>query len=189
MVPSASGRTPARRAQTGEAEGLRGSQVLVASINGPAGQQARRVRGGTIDSLQSNVDGRPRPSGTEERLLNMLSRRTPLAALVAVTAAGAVAVPAASASAATTGTPTVDPQVCQLLNPSTMGSFNPAQVTGGPSLVNVLANAGASVGCAPTAPQPSPVPAGHRPTKRSAPHRHATLRGGHRPGRRGLPHN
>ena len=73
----------------------------------------------------------------------MLCRRNPLAALAAVTAALAVAVPAGSARAAT---PTVDPQVCQLLN-TTAGPFGPTRVIGGASLANVLANAGASVSC------------------------------------------
>jgi hypothetical protein len=87
-----------------------------------------------------------------------MSRRKPLAAVAAVTAALAVAVPAASASAATTTASTVDPTVCQLLN-TTAGPFGPAQYVGGASLVTVLNNTGASVGCAPAAPQPSLLPA------------------------------
>jgi hypothetical protein len=87
----------------------------------------------------------------------MFSRRKPLTALAAVTLALAVAVPAVSASAATTPAPTVDPQVCALLNP-TMGPFGPMQFMGGASLANVLANAGASVGCPRPAPRPSPLP-------------------------------
>jgi hypothetical protein len=81
----------------------------------------------------------------------MLSRQKPLPALAAVTAALAIAVPAASASAATTTAPTVDPTVCQLVN-TTMGPFGPTQFIDGASLATVLANAGASVGCAPSAP-------------------------------------
>jgi hypothetical protein len=54
------------------------------------------------DSTRLAIDGRrPRPSGKEEDL-PLKSRRKPLAALAAVTAALALAVPAASASAATT---------------------------------------------------------------------------------------
>jgi hypothetical protein len=87
----------------------------------------------------------------------MFSRQKPLAALAAVTAAVAIAVPAASASAATTTAPTVDPTVCQLLN-ITMGPFGPTQFIGGASLASVLGNAGASVGCAPPAPQPTLLP-------------------------------
>jgi hypothetical protein len=83
----------------------------------------------------------------------MLSHRKPLAAVAAVTAALAVAVPATSASAA----PIVDPQVCGLVN-FAMGPFGPTQFIGGASLASVLANAGASVGCAPPAPQPSLLP-------------------------------
>jgi hypothetical protein len=81
----------------------------------------------------------------------MLSRRKPLAALAAVTAMLAVAVPAASASAATKAAPTVDPQVCQLLD-TTTGPFGPTQFIGGASLANVLASAGASVSCPPPGP-------------------------------------
>jgi hypothetical protein len=87
----------------------------------------------------------------------MFSRQKPLAALAAVTAAVAIVVPAASASAATTTAPTVDPTVCQLLNIS-MGPFGPTQFIGGASLASTLANAGASVGCAPPAPLPSLFP-------------------------------
>jgi hypothetical protein len=90
--------------------------------------------------------------------IQMLSHQKPVAALAAVTAALVIAVPAASASAAA-NTPTVDPTVCQLLNPP-MGPFGPAQFIGGASLANVLANAGASVGCAP--PGPPAVAAAHR---------------------------
>jgi hypothetical protein len=68
-----------------------------------------------------------------------------------------VAVPAASASAATTRAPIVDPQVCGLVDLA-MGPFGPTQFIGGASLANVLAGAGASVGCAPPAPQPSLLP-------------------------------
>jgi hypothetical protein len=81
----------------------------------------------------------------------MLSRRKPLAALAAVTAALAVAIPATSANAATTAS-SVDPTVCQLLN-ITAGPFGPTHFIGGASLANVLAGAGNSVGCAPLAPQ------------------------------------
>jgi hypothetical protein len=87
----------------------------------------------------------------------MLSRRKPLAALAAVTAALAVAVSATSASAATTTAPTVDPQVCQLLN-TTTGPFGPTQSIGGASLADVLAKAGGSVGCAAPAPKPLLLP-------------------------------
>ena len=91
--------------------------------------------------------------------MKMLSRRTPLAALAAVTAALAVAVPVASASAATTAAPTVDPQVCQLLNISMVGPFAPTQfLIGGASLAAVLANAGASVNCPAPAPQTPLLP-------------------------------
>jgi hypothetical protein len=82
----------------------------------------------------------------------MLSCRNHLAALAAVTAALAVAVPSASASAATTTAPSVDPQVCQLMNPNTMGLFGPIQLIGGASLTNTLAHAAAMVNC------PSPAP-------------------------------
>jgi hypothetical protein len=75
----------------------------------------------------------------------MVSRRKPLAAFAALTAALAVAVSAADASATTTAG-AVDPQVCQLLS-ATTGPSGPTHVTGGASLANVLANAGASVGC------------------------------------------
>jgi hypothetical protein len=84
----------------------------------------------------------------------MLSRRKPLAALAALTAALAVAIPAASASAAA---PTVDPQVCQLLSP-TMGPLAPTAFFGGASLARVLANARSTVSC--PAPPPQPPPAG-----------------------------
>ena len=86
----------------------------------------------------------------------MLSRKKPLAALAAVTAALAVALPAASASAQTPG-PTVDPQVCQALN-TTMGPFGPAQFIGGASLARVLAHAAATVNCPAPASQPSLLP-------------------------------
>ena len=76
----------------------------------------------------------------------MLPRRTPLAALAAVTTVLAVAVPAASAR--TTAAVPVDPQVCQLLNAPL-----PAQAFGGGSLTRVLAQSGATVGCAAPAPQ------------------------------------
>ena len=88
----------------------------------------------------------------------MLSPRKPLAALAAVTAALIVAVPAASASAATTAAPTVDPQVCGLVNLA-LGPFGPTQFIGGASLASVLTSAGASVNCPPPAPQPSLLPA------------------------------
>jgi type IV secretory pathway VirB2 component (pilin) len=81
--------------------------------------------------------------------MKTLSHRKPLAALAGVTAALAFAVPAASASAATTTTPIVDPQVCQLLN-FAQGPFGPtASFFGGASLGATLAQAGSSVGCAP----------------------------------------
>ena len=91
-----------------------------------------------------------------------MSRRKPLAAVAAV-AALAVAAVAPNASAATT--PTVDPTVCQLLAPNQgpFGtSFGPTMVPGGASLANVLATAGASVGCAaPAATSPQTMsPAG-----------------------------
>jgi hypothetical protein len=86
-----------------------------------------------------------------------MSRRKPLAALAAITAAVAVAVPATSASAATT--PTVDPQVCGLLNAAS-GPFGPTMFYGGASLASVLANTGASVNCPPPAPRPSFLPFG-----------------------------
>jgi hypothetical protein len=84
----------------------------------------------------------------------LLSRRKPLAALAAVTAALAIAVPAASANAAT---PTVDPTVCQLLNFSE-GPFGPGIFTGGASLTTTLVHAGNTVGCAPPAPQQGLLP-------------------------------
>jgi hypothetical protein len=83
----------------------------------------------------------------------------------------------------------VDPQVCQLLNPSTMGPFSPAHITGGTSLVNVLASAGASVGCAAAVPQSSPAPPASGRTQGSAQHRHARVPGKHRQGKHGPPHN
>jgi hypothetical protein len=87
----------------------------------------------------------------------MFSRRISLAALASVAAAVAIVAPAASA--ATTPTPTVDPQVCQLLT-MTQGPFGPAQFLGGASLADVLSNAGGMVGCAAPAPQPSMFPGG-----------------------------
>jgi hypothetical protein len=83
----------------------------------------------------------------------MSSRRKSLAGLAAVTAALAVALPATSASAA----PIVDPQVCQLLNP-TMGPLGPTQFVGGDSLANILTSAGASVGCPAPGPQSPLLP-------------------------------
>jgi hypothetical protein len=54
------------------------------------------------DSTRSTTDRRqPRPSGTQE-VLPIMSRRKPLTALAAVTAALALAVPVAGASASTT---------------------------------------------------------------------------------------
>jgi hypothetical protein len=88
----------------------------------------------------------------------LLSRRKPLAALAAVTAALAIAVPAASANAATTTSPTVDPTVCQLLTFSE-GPFGPGLFIGGASLTNTLVNAGNTVGCTP-APQQGLLPVG-----------------------------
>ncbi|HWE08368.1 MAG TPA: hypothetical protein VG325_03380 [Solirubrobacteraceae bacterium] len=85
----------------------------------------------------------------------MLSCRTPLAALAAVTAALAVAVPAAGAA---TTAPTVDPQVCQLLSSTTTGPFAPTQFFGGASLGAVLTSAGNSVNCPAPAPQQSLLP-------------------------------
>ena len=82
----------------------------------------------------------------------MLSSRKSLAAVAAVTAAVAVAVPAASVSAA----PTVDPTVCQLVNAPMEGAYAPTQFFGGASLVNVLNNAGGTVGCAAAAPAAAP---------------------------------
>jgi ABC-type sugar transport system substrate-binding protein len=87
----------------------------------------------------------------------MSSRRTPLAALAAVTAALAIAVPAATASAASPAAGSVDPTVCQLIGFSS-GPFGPTMFPGGASLSNVLANAGSSVGCPAPAPQASPFP-------------------------------
>jgi hypothetical protein len=79
--------------------------------------------------------------------MHILSSPRPLAALTAAIAALAVAVPAASASAAKPPQITVDPQVCQLMNPNAMGPFGPAQGVGGASLASVLNTAGGSVGC------------------------------------------
>jgi hypothetical protein len=79
----------------------------------------------------------------------MLSHRKSLAALAAAAAAVAVAVPVTSAKAAT-----VDPTVCQLINISA-GPFGPTAFVGGASLGSVLANAGASVGCAAPPARPS----------------------------------
>jgi type IV secretory pathway VirB2 component (pilin) len=85
----------------------------------------------------------------------MLSRRMPLMALAAVTAAFAVTVPAANASVATNADSAVDPTVCELLN-STRGPFGPSHfIIGGASLGSVLDGAGASVGCAPPPPPPA----------------------------------
>jgi hypothetical protein len=81
----------------------------------------------------------------------MLSCRKPVAALAALTAATAVAVPAATAPAAATAAPTVDPQVCVLLNLS-LGPFGPTHFFGGASLAAVLSNVAASVNCPPPAP-------------------------------------
>ena len=90
----------------------------------------------------------------------MLScRRKPLAALATGVTALAITVPAATASAATTTTsPTVNPQVCQLLDLAE-GPFGPAQFPiGGASLGAVLNQAGASVNCPAPAPQQSLFP-------------------------------
>jgi hypothetical protein len=88
----------------------------------------------------------------------MFSRHKPLAALATVVTALAIAVPAATASAATATGPTVDPQVCQLLNLAE-GPFGPTQfLIGGASLGNVLNRAGASVNCPAPAPQQSLFP-------------------------------
>jgi hypothetical protein len=85
-------------------------------------------------------------------------RRKPLASLATVVTALAITAPAASASAATTSGPTVDPQVCQLLN-FAQGPFGPAQFPiGGASLGAVLNQAGASVNCPAPAPQQSLFP-------------------------------
>jgi hypothetical protein len=89
----------------------------------------------------------------------LLSRRKPLAALAALTAAIAVAVPAASANAATPRAPIVDPTVCQLLT-LTEGPFGPGMFIGGASLTNTLVGAGNMVGCAPPAPQQGLLPFG-----------------------------
>jgi hypothetical protein len=51
----------------------------------------------------------------------------------------------------------VDPMVCQLLS-TTTAPLGPTQLVGAASLANVLATAGTTVGCAPPAPQPSPLP-------------------------------
>ena len=93
----------------------------------------------------------------------MFSHRKPLAALAGLTVALAVAAPVATASAATTSGPTVDPQVCTLLNIAE-GPFGPAQffggAFGGTSLGNVLRNAGSTVNCPAPPPQPGfpPLP-------------------------------
>jgi hypothetical protein len=125
---------------------------LFASINGPSGQQATCTRAGTVYSTPYTSTGGPavRYEGVPTQ---MLSCRKPTVALAAITAALAVAVPATSASAATTADPTVDPQVCQLLN-TTTGPFGVTQAIGGASLADVLAKAGSSVGCAAPAPKP-----------------------------------
>jgi hypothetical protein len=89
----------------------------------------------------------------------MLSSRKPLAALAAVVTTLAVAASATGASAATTtaAAPTVDPQVCLLLN-LTRGPFGPTAFLGGASLSNVLGNVGNSVGCPAPPPTPSLLP-------------------------------
>ena len=87
----------------------------------------------------------------------MFSHRKSLAVLGGLTAALAIAVPAASASAATTSGPTVDPQVCQLLNIAE-GPFGPTMFFGGASLAATLAHAGATVNCPAPAPQQSLLP-------------------------------
>jgi hypothetical protein len=78
----------------------------------------------------------------------MLSRRTPLVGLAAVTATLALAIPVASANAApAAGAPVVDPQVCALLSFSA-GPFGPTMFPlGGPSLAATLAHAGQMVNC------------------------------------------
>jgi ABC-type sugar transport system substrate-binding protein len=88
----------------------------------------------------------------------MLSRRKPLAALAAVTAALSIAVLTASASAATPA-PNVDPTVCQLMNIS-LGPWGPGMFPGGASLDATLAKAGGTVGCQAqsTSPQQSLLP-------------------------------
>jgi type IV secretory pathway VirB2 component (pilin) len=95
----------------------------------------------------------------KERQLKMSSRRRkPLAALATVVTALAIAVPVGTASAATTSGPTVDPQVCQLLN-FAEGPFGLTQFpVGGATLGNVLTQAGASVNCPAPAPQQSLFP-------------------------------
>lgn len=89
--------------------------------------------------------------------MQMLSRRKSLAALASVTAALAVVVPAAGASAATTSAPTVNPQVCQLLNLAE-GPFGPTMFFGGASLNATLQQAGSTVNCPAPAPQQSLLP-------------------------------
>jgi ABC-type sugar transport system substrate-binding protein len=89
--------------------------------------------------------------------MELFSRRKSLAALAGVTAALAVAVPAASASAATTAGPTVDPQVCQILN-FAQGPFGPSLFFGGASLQATLAQAGSTVNCPAPPPQRSLLP-------------------------------
>jgi type IV secretory pathway VirB2 component (pilin) len=85
-------------------------------------------------------------------------RRKPLAALATVVTALAIVAPAASASAATTAGPTVNPQVCQLLD-FAQGPFGPTQFPiGGASLGSVLNQAGASVNCPAPPPQQSLFP-------------------------------
>jgi hypothetical protein len=87
----------------------------------------------------------------------MLSRRKPMVALAAITAALAVAVPVTSASAATAtprSIPLVDPTVCQLLNVSELQAA-PTALFGGTSLATVLTGAGNSVGCPGLNPQPT----------------------------------
>ena len=85
-------------------------------------------------------------------------RRKPLAALATGVTALAIAVPAATASAATTSTPTVNPQVCQLLD-FAEGPFGLTQFPiGGASLGATLNQAGASVNCPAPAPQQPLIP-------------------------------
>jgi hypothetical protein len=84
-----------------------------------------------------------------------MSRRKPLAAFAAVTAALALAVPAASASAATFGpgpvipTPVVSPvsSASALLCSSLVFQLNAAELGGNPILANALAATLMDMGC------------------------------------------
>jgi peptidoglycan/LPS O-acetylase OafA/YrhL len=98
------------------------------------------------DSTRSTIDERrPRPFGTEEAL-PIMSRRKPLAALAAVTAALALAVPAASAGAATFPTTvayTPPVYLCSLL----VFQLRAAEATGNTLMANLLGQTLMDVGC------------------------------------------